>query len=157
MPGVVLSHTGEGIVQRHSPFGKKTEMKKTLTAALAFAAAAWNGNAQLVGSFDDIDYWVGEGPNRAALVIQWNDDNSPGALAWGYRWSGNATGLDMINAIAGNTTITDPFGDPLGGRTGADSRLAAGVVRYSFGDSIYSVDYSYNTILGMRFAAAWFF
>jgi hypothetical protein len=117
-------------------------MKKTLMAALAFAAAAWNGNAQLVGSFDDIDYWVGTGPNRAALVIQWNDDISPGALAWGYRWSGNATGLDMINAVAGNTTITDSFGDSLGSLSGADARLAVGVVRYSFGDSIFSIDYS---------------
>ncbi|MFM8365495.1 MAG: PEP-CTERM sorting domain-containing protein [Verrucomicrobiota bacterium] len=117
-------------------------MKKTLMAALAFAAAAWNGNAQLVGSFEDINYWVGEGPNRAAMVIQWNDGINPGALAWGYRWSGNATGLDMINAIAGNTTITDSFNDPLGSLTGADSRLAVGVVRYSFGDTIYSIVYS---------------
>lgn len=123
------------------PVGEKTMMKKTLMAALAFAAAAWNGNAQLVGSFDDIEYWVGEGSNRAALVIQWNDDISPGALAWGYRWSGNATGIEMINAIAGNTTITDSFDEPLGSLIGADARLAAGVVRYSFGDSIFSIEY----------------
>jgi hypothetical protein len=117
-------------------------MKKTLMAALAFAAAAWNGNAQLVGSFEDIDYWVGEGPNQAVLVIQWNDDVSPGALAWGYRWSGSATGLDMINAIAGRTEVRDFFDEPIETLTGADARLAVGVVRYSFGDSIFSIDYS---------------
>ena len=117
-------------------------MKKTLMAALAFAAAAWNGNAQLVANFENINYWVGTGPNRAALVIQWNDDINPGSLAWGYRWSGNATGLDMLNAIAGNTTITDPGQNPIGSLSGADSHLAVGVVRYSFGDSIFSIDYS---------------
>ncbi len=120
-------------------------MKKTLTAVLAFAAAAWDGNAQLVGSFDDIEYWVGAGPNRAALVIQWNDDISPGALAWGYRWSGNATGLDMLNAIAGSTSIEDPFGDPVGSLGGADARLASGLVRYSFGDSVFSLVYAGST------------
>jgi hypothetical protein len=129
-------------------------MKKTLLAALALAAAAWNGNAQLVGSFDDIDYWVGTGPNRAALVIQWNDDISPGALAWGYRWSGNATGLDMINAVAGNTTITDPGENLVGSLSGADSRLVAGVVRYSFGDSIFSLVYSGSS--PARTQADWF-
>jgi hypothetical protein len=51
-------------------------------------------------SFDDIKYWVGSGTNRAALVIDW-DDNSlqPPALAWGYRWNGTARGSDMLFAI----------------------------------------------------------
>lgn len=111
-------------------------------AALALAAATFNGSAQIVASFENINYWVGTGPNRAALVIQWNDGITPGALTWGYRWSGNATALDMLNAIAGNTTITDSFGDSLGSLTGADSRLTVGVVRYSFGDSIFSIEYS---------------
>jgi hypothetical protein len=129
-------------------------MKKTLMAALALAALAWNGNAQVVGSFDDIQYWVGTGPNKAALVIQWNDDISPGALAWGYRWSGNSTGLQMLNAIAGNTVINDPFGDPLGSLTGADSRLSSQLVRYSFGDSVFSLVYSGSTPARTR--ADWF-
>ena len=129
-------------------------MKKTLMAALAFAAAAWNGHAQLVGSFDDIEYWEGEGPNRAALVIQWNDDISPGALAWGYRWSGNATGLDMINAIAGTTTIRTSGGTFIESFTGADSRVSVGVARYSFGDSIFSIEYSGSS--PVRTQADWF-
>jgi hypothetical protein len=129
-------------------------MEKTLIAVLAFAAAAWTGNAQLVESFEDIDYWVGEGPNRAAMVIQWNDDISPAALAWGYRWSGTATGLDMINAIAGTTTIRTPGGTFIESFTGADSRVSVGVARYSFGDSIFSIEYSGSN--PVRTQADWF-
>jgi len=53
-------------------------------------------------TFDSIQYWVGEGENRAMLIIQWNDDKCPSALAWGYRWGVEETkkGDDMINDIA---------------------------------------------------------
>lgn len=42
-------------------------------------------------SFDDIQFWVGEGENKAALVLQWNAEGETNALVWGYRWDGNAT------------------------------------------------------------------
>ena len=51
-------------------------------------------------TFDDIQYWVGNGSNKAALVIEWHDGNQPDAMVWGYRWDGEATGHDMIVAIA---------------------------------------------------------
>ena len=51
-------------------------------------------------SFDDILFWVGEGANRAALVVDWHDEALDHALVWGYRWNGEATGYDMISAIA---------------------------------------------------------
>ena len=51
-------------------------------------------------TFDDIQYWVGNGSNKAALVIEWHDGNRPDAKVWGYRWDGEATGHDMIVAIA---------------------------------------------------------
>lgn len=51
-------------------------------------------------SFDQIQNWTGEGANQAALVIQWNDDREENAMVWGYRWDGEATGVDMIMAIA---------------------------------------------------------
>ncbi|MDN4754498.1 hypothetical protein QYZ87_08175 [Porphyromonadaceae bacterium W3.11] len=50
-------------------------------------------------SMNDIKFWVGEGENRAALVIEWHDDKHPDALVWGYRWDGEKTGIDMIKAI----------------------------------------------------------
>lgn len=51
-------------------------------------------------TFDDVKFWVGTGSNQAALVIEWHDSQSPDALVWGYRWDGNATGHDMLVAIA---------------------------------------------------------
>lgn len=50
--------------------------------------------------FSDIQYWVGTGTNEAAFVVQWNDSKNPDALVWGFRWDGNATGEDMLKAIA---------------------------------------------------------
>jgi hypothetical protein len=47
-------------------------------------------------SFDDIEFWVGEGFNEAALVIDFNDGIEPVSLAWGYRFNGETTGEDMI-------------------------------------------------------------
>lgn len=53
-----------------------------------------------VAGFDDLRNWTGEGPHRAALVIDWSDaSQSAPALAWGYRWSGAATGEQMLRAI----------------------------------------------------------
>lgn len=51
-------------------------------------------------TFDDIDYWVGEGQNQAALVVQWNDEKNPDALVWGYKFDGEKKGIDMVLAIA---------------------------------------------------------
>ena len=51
-------------------------------------------------SFDDIEFWVGSGANRAALVIDWVESSTePPALAWGYRWDGSARGSQMLAAI----------------------------------------------------------
>ncbi|MGV4414493.1 T9SS type A sorting domain-containing protein [Chryseobacterium sp. T1] len=51
-------------------------------------------------SFSDIKYWVGTGSNQAAFAVQWNDKKNPDVLVWGFRWDGEATGEDMIKAIA---------------------------------------------------------
>jgi hypothetical protein len=51
-------------------------------------------------TFDDIQFWVGSGSNRAALAIDWGDDSTqPSALVWGYRWNGTAHGSDMLTSI----------------------------------------------------------
>ena len=47
-------------------------------------------------SADDIRYWVGEGENDVIFVVNWPDS----ALAWGYRFDGNATVQDAMDAIA---------------------------------------------------------
>ena len=115
-------------------------MKKINTALLALILTSLQLQA-LVGSLDNIDYWVGAGANRAALVVQWNDGLTPVSVAWGYRWDGTATGLDMLRAIAGSTRVEDPAGETVGAASGADGRLNLGLVEYSFGLSVLSLEY----------------
>jgi len=82
---------GQGTVQGiPHPYGRKANVsqKSSLRADTNF-------------SFDDIEFWVGDGENRAALVIEWHDGKNPDALVWGYKWSGQAKGIDMISAVAG--------------------------------------------------------
>ena len=77
-------------------------------------------------TMDMIENWTGEGENQAALVIQWNVDGETTALVFGYRWNGQATGADMLKAVAKNnprlytlmqyTNVSSPT-DPDGGYT----------------------------------------
>jgi len=116
-------------------------MKKWIAALLALPLSCLQAQT-LVNSFDNIQYWVGSGQKRAALVLQWNDGLTPVSVAWGYRWDGEATGIDMLRAIAGGTSIEDPAGDPVALGSGADERLRLGLVQYSFGLSVLSIIYS---------------
>ena len=50
-------------------------------------------------TFEDIDMWVGQGQNEAALVIDWNDGSAELVKVWGFRWDGTATGADMLMAV----------------------------------------------------------
>lgn len=81
---------------------KKINFLFKLIAAVLFLALP--ARAQLVVDFDDILYWIGSGSNQAALVIDWSDGKSVTSYAWGYRWDGSATGLDMLNAVAAADT-----------------------------------------------------
>lgn len=60
-----------------------------------------HATAAAVSSMDDIQFWVGTGANRAALIIDWNDGKTAQSLAWGFRWEigTNPTGEDMLRAI----------------------------------------------------------
>jgi hypothetical protein len=73
-------------------------------------------------TFDDIQYWVGEGQNKAMLIIQWNDGKNPDALVWGYKWNGKKYGYDMVVDIAKTderlfaiTSNDEMFGWSIGG------------------------------------------
>lgn len=74
-------------------------MKFVATAASALVLVDHSA-AGPVASFDDIEFWVGAGSNRAAVAIDWdkNSTTTP-ALVWGFRWDGTATGQTMLSAI----------------------------------------------------------
>ena len=73
----------------------------TFACVFAMGTACATGVARADAfSFDDIDFWVGGGANRAALVIDWVEGSTePPALAWGFCWDGSARGRDMLLAI----------------------------------------------------------
>ena len=63
----------------------------------------------VVSTFDDIKYWVGEGTNKCAIVIDFNDTSVkdakenvvPSSYVWGFRWNGEAPSyMEMLNRIA---------------------------------------------------------
>ncbi len=89
-------------------------MKKIVFAALvALVLHVAHASAQTTQfAFEDIPLWFGSGSNQAAMVVQWNDDNLPVSLVWGYRWDGSATSLDMFQAIdAGNSDFSSTLTD----------------------------------------------
>ncbi|MFA7056412.1 MAG: FlgD immunoglobulin-like domain containing protein [Candidatus Cloacimonadales bacterium] len=51
-------------------------------------------------SFEDIQYWVGEGENETLLIIDWNDNQQPESLVWGVRFATEITGIEMLTAVA---------------------------------------------------------
>lgn len=64
-------------------------------AAVAFAGAT----AARATALADLQTWYGTGPNRAGFEIDWNDGTANRAMAFGYRWSGTATGGQMLDAV----------------------------------------------------------
>ncbi len=77
---------------------KLISMAIGLTAAVAAAHPV---------DFDKIRNWTGTGPNRAALVIQYNGDTyGTDAYVWGYRWEDGEkpTGETMMKAICAAST-----------------------------------------------------
>jgi len=146
---------GKGLSYELPVFLEGQKMKKMKLAALLLVIGALGAKAQLVESFSDIQFWTGSGENRSALVLQWNDGGTPASLAWGYRWSGNATGVGMLKAIAGQTTVS-PAGDPgtvLETSSGADARMTLSIERYGFGDAIYAM--SFHDGITTRSRADW--
>lgn len=92
----------------------------------AAAAALWlaaGGAAKADFTLDDIHFWVGEGTNRAAVVVDWSEDGAS-PLAWGYRWNGEATLADALTDIVRE-----------------DHRLHAFAEEGEYGLSLYAMGY----------------
>ncbi|MEO0529730.1 MAG: hypothetical protein AAF266_04040 [Planctomycetota bacterium] len=66
--------------------------------------------------FDDIRFWIGEGENRAAVVIDWSiATGTGGSAAWGYRWADgeSPTGADLLLAVLeGDANLFAKLDDP---------------------------------------------
>jgi len=109
MPG-----TGEGL----------NMLNGIVRTAAGIASAVCLSTASAGFSFSDIEYWVGDGANEAALVIDWNGGGAPVSLAWGFRWDGAATGQDMLTAVIN-----------------ADANLYGRFASFGFGEVIVGLGY----------------
>ena len=75
-----------------------TNLSDSWWAAEPYEGGGGEGDDDEKGfTFDDIHYWVGEGENRCAVVIDWSNGGGK-TLAWGYRWSGTCTNLAEVVA-----------------------------------------------------------
>lgn len=82
---------------------------KKLLIGLSLVLPTLAAQAGTEVDFDQIVHWAGEGENRAALIIQFNDEKSDAAYVWGYRWDGTATGEDMLRAVARASRCLTPL------------------------------------------------
>lgn len=78
-------------------------MKKAFLGLLAVLCTMVGTSQGQIVNMDDIVFWVGSGSKRAALVIDFHYGGSESSIqqswVWGYRWDGDATGEDMLQAI----------------------------------------------------------
>lgn len=112
-----------------------------VTAALTAGAAA---APTTVTGFGDISFWTGSGSKRAALVLEFGGANGdsavPTAIAWGYRWDGDAFVAEMVLALTGSIS-----GSGLPGvLPGSDPRLGIDALDYGPGLGIGVVGLTYD-------------
>jgi hypothetical protein len=106
-------------------------------ASLLFLLLASTTYAQTPFSFDDIQFWVGSGANRAAVAIDWFENQAePPALVWGYRWDGIAYGNDMLTAIV----AADPRLFAKLGGTRSNANAVYGLGYDADGDGEFAID-----------------
>lgn len=79
-------------------------MIKHILPALALYTSALCCNAEVI-DWEKIEFWSGEGNNKAALVVQFlntKDSPAPGSVIWGYRWTDGEepTGEDLLRTVA---------------------------------------------------------
>lgn len=116
--------------------------RKAEVMAAAAALLLWTAGSTARAepfTFDDIQYWVGSGPNRAALVVYWSDIEL--CLVWGYRFAGPSTGEQMLAAIGQGDRRSGHNGSVVGSITGDDPRLGVQVTQLGAGPVVFGLGY----------------
>ncbi len=122
-----------------------------------------------VVDWDQIVYWAGSGPNRAALVVQFLDNGPKEAYVWGYRWEDGEepSGEDMFRAIATAssdltlfTQYTGWMGNTVCGIGYSQDHVISDFLEFDFDsareDPYISFDwFSANTTLGQTDVPGW--
>lgn len=51
-------------------------------------------------AFADVQYWIGSGTDSTLLIIDFQDGSADSSYVWGYAYSGNQDGEDLLTAVA---------------------------------------------------------
>ena len=81
-----------------------------VASAILFNGAGLYAQTEKIFSLDDIQFWCGDGTNRAAMIIQWsspevfNNTTVPApmldcSIVWGYRWNGESTADNLFKEV----------------------------------------------------------
>lgn len=146
----------------------KINKKLTLTAALAAALSLTAG--AFVVDWDKIEHWAGEGPHKAALIVQFADGGEEKAYVWGYRWAEDdyePSGEEVFRTISTEcndlylfTQFTGPMGSTVCGIGYSNDNAVAGAIEYDFESALDDPCISFNwftpnTLLGQKEAPGW--
>ena len=108
-------------------------------------------------SADQITYWVGEGENEVVVAISWCS-NTQTALAWGYRFHGDATVFEALTAIAASDSHLAVVGAAPSNVTYQDGELDLTMQpnpNAQWGDPDYDVPmHSVNGLMGQNAMSA---
>ena len=106
---------------------------------------------------EDILYWIGEGENKVVVAISWCS-YSETALAWGYRFEGEATVFQALTDIAAVDDRLTVIGDAPSNITYVDDNYNLTMCPNpdaQWGDPDYDVPmHSVNGMMGMNMMAA---
>lgn len=144
-------------------------MKKTLLFLSSLLGAMLPLKAANTSEWIDwsaIKHWAGdpEGDKKCALVIDFQDEWSEEALVWGYRWSGTATGEDLMRAVASQSSAltamiqyTGSMGSTLNGLGISINRENLDHLQYDFDRAALAGEVSFgyfepNTSMGQETA-----
>jgi hypothetical protein len=107
-------------------------------------------------SADEILFWVGEGENEVVVALSWCS-YTEAALAWGYRFDGDATVFQALTAIAAADSRLTVIGDAPSNITYVDDEYDLTMCPNpdaQWGDDDYDVPmHSVNGLMGMNMMA----
>ena len=107
-------------------------------------------------SADEILFWVGEGENEVVVALSWCS-YTEAALAWGYRFDGDATVFQALTAIAAADSRLTVIGDAPSNITYVDNEYDLTMCPNpdaQWGDPDYDVPmHSVNGLMGMNMMA----
>ena len=107
-------------------------------------------------SADEILFWIGEGENEVVVALSWCS-YTEAALAWGYRFDGDATVFQALTAIAAADSRLTVIGDAPSNITYVDNEYDLTMCPNpdaQWGDPDYDVPmHSVNGLMGMNMMA----